>query len=518
MDNRTRAALAAAAADFFIYGTEYEVEDVENVTLGWVSDDDSSDLARVDATVRVARDITTCDEVRRAGALLDDSRNTGNVLYQQAGLNNILNHSFIVSAVATSASKFADAAFGSTTSTIWNPKNGWEVLLGNTSTRTPVVLAPVADACNVSSLHDANQTQLMLAYLNYDNCSHETQVENLRNAGAAGILFIEDPAEDHIVFNQLEIPLPTIMLNKADGDVIWQWVSNGGNVSMRPNPVELRASVGNLRRNILVKGEVQRGCSKNEHAENLDRYKTFCKHLSFKHHECVDMLKALEHMPDYNDCYWWKGYGASMLTSEWNYGSIDEYRTAMANNNPPPTHVGETKVHGVEFRDFGKMTSFQKGWHINYFNAQEVNNEVDRCVFRNNWHDGIVLENAPGASITNTIIHKTLGNGVLRWTNQWGDIITNNLVSDGFDYPASGATVGRQRKSMTTRADRPEWQSGIYLMGDVMALRDNVVAGCQFAGLSFKLQDSQDQPDGHKIAGNEAYASKYGAIVTSMKK
>jgi len=321
-----------------------------------------------------------------------------------------------------------------------------------------------------------------------------------------------------------------MVLSSADGDALDALLNANVEVTLDSKPVELRASVGNLHRGIVVRGNIDDACTAEEHAANLKAYEANCQQRNKPHHVCFEE----GHIP--HDCFYMKGYGVHMITGEVNYGSQDSYEDALAAGEElPPTQFGQINAHGVEFRDFGKLSMKHRGFVINYFSdtapgENNVTNVIDKCVFRHSWQDGIVISRAPAVTLTNNIVHRTLGVGIStgdRFIN-WGEgrraarsmVVSNeipngglhtidgNLVSDSFWYPFEDTD-----SSVKTH----HWHSGMALRHEMASFKDNVVAGAAHAGMTFRIQDAQNLKVGeHTVDNNEAYGARYGAVALNQ--
>ena len=412
---------------------------------------------------------------------------------------------------------------------------GWDYLKG-----LPMEYPP-SSACEQSadavvSWADVLAEERRIAVTRLTNkCTVYDMVYNLKRQGYRGVVVV-DP--DSLYGASAAIPevgtgIPTLVLPEEVSESIMKWMrQKDAVVSLRGNPVELRASVGNMKRSIVVQGALEEACTQEQHAANLESYAGNCKERNLEHHECVGM-GFIPH-----DCYFLKGYGASMLTGEVQYGSNDEYDEAIAAGEAPPQEakIGQIAARGVEFVNFGKLSMKQRGFAINYFSeldAENVTNVLDRCVFRNNWQDGIVVGRAAGVELTDNIVHRTLGVGInvgdrfLNWVEEgtrrdrrsmdvsneipWGHshTVDGNLVSESFRYPFE------ETESIKTH----HWHSGMALRHAMSSFKNNVVSGAYHAGFSFQLQDTPDAPvANHTNSGNEAYGNKYGAVAQNQKR
>jgi len=409
--------------------------------------------------------------------------------------------------------------------------HGWDYLLG-----LPIVQPGSSfNACESPSPEDselfADEPQLVYVAVSTEvGCSITIQVANLEAAGAIGVLVHGDDSQ--LTLNEVGTMVPTMVLSSADGDALNAMLANNVAVTLNAKPVELRASVGNLHRGIVVRGHIDDACTAEEHAANLKAYEANCQQRNKPHHVCFEE----GYIP--HDCFYMKGYGVHMITGEVNYGSQDEYEDALASGQElPPTQLGQINARGVEFRDFGKLSMKHRGFVINYFSdtapaENNVTNVIDRCVFRHSWQDGIVISRAPAVTLTDNIVHKTLGVGIStgdRFIN-WGErqreraarsmVVSNempngglhtidgNLVSDSFWYP-----FAETDSSVKTH----HWHSGMALRHDMASLKDNVVAGAAHAGMSFRMQDAQHLKAGeHVVDNNEAYGATYGAVALNQ--
>eukprot|EP00040_Diaphanoeca_grandis_P038054 m.254594 g.254594 ORF g.254594 m.254594 type:complete len:1056 (-) comp33919_c0_seq1:113-3280(-) len=243
-----------------------------------------------------------------------------------------------------------------------------------------------------------------------------------------------------------------------------------------------------------------------------------------------------------------KGYGAHFITTEWNYGSEDDYISAKENGSPlPRTSVGQIQATGVAFHDFGKLGMEHRSFHINYLHeylVDDVENILESCVFVDSWNDAIVVGQSPAVRFTNNIVHKTLGLGVttgdplllLNWESRapagfdrtarrrrtmsvtvkdFGKVVggadhvvDDNLVTASFHYPAE--SLNEHIKAM--------WHSGMLLRQPMKSMKRNIVSGAAHGGISWVLQGTHDQVANHTALDNEAYASYYGAIVRGNKR
>jgi hypothetical protein len=178
-------------------------------------------------------------------------------------------------------------------------------------------------------------------------------------------------------------------------------------------PTVLRATVGNLERNIVIRADLQEGCTESQHTENLQIYQNRCEESGLTFFECQSQFGNIT---GFNDCYWMKGYGVHMVTGEWNYGSEDSYLEALNNGGAlPRTSIGTIAAVGVAFHDFGKLATEHRAFEINYFNeyaSTDVANVIDQCVFRRSWFDALVIGKSPATTVTNNIVHQTLGIGI----------------------------------------------------------------------------------------------------------
>jgi len=379
-------------------------------------------------------------------------------------------------------------------------------------------------------------------------CSYAALSRVAHLNGAAGLIIRDTASVISLYDNTARIP--TMIIGGSAGQSL---LTNGqANLAMQLHPhgtpVELRATLGNLQRRIVVRGEVQRACTAAEHSAIHAHYVQRCAENQATFFDCMSQ----HGMPA--SCYWLKGYGAHIFTGEWNYGSEDDFRRTGDLNR---TRTGQVFVSGVEFRDLGKLASEHRGFVINYFNDYQntrINNTIDKCVFRHSWLDAIVLGRAPAARITDNIVHRTLGLGITtgdpllnvgysglpvdgsyrgsgrrdrradaassmihsrrrrtmsvslndfaRIPSGGGHTIDRNLVTAAFEYPY--AQVSSFRHYM--------WHAGMLLRQPMDSMKGNIVAGAAHGGMSFMTQSLHDQQGPHRIEDNEAYGCRYGAI------
>ena len=365
------------------------------------------------------------------------------------------------------------------------------------------------------------------------------RADQLWEQGASGLVIVSD--EQHF-----DIPwkLRTITIGSEAGQQIIAALQSGQDITLRANPVELRASVGHLTRSIAVESVLEGACSEKEHSENVMSRDDNCEARDLPHWLC----KEEGFVP--HDCYWMKGYGAHVMTGQLDYGSVDEYQDHIAaGREPPPSLVGQIQVNGVEFVNLGKakMAVEHRGFTINYFgdhSKEEVDNKIERCVFRNSWQDAIVIARSPAVDITDNVIHRTLGVGISTG-DRFLNYIDRSVGSDfGKDSNFGGRDRGRDRRTMgivgrgvvppggghmvernfvsesyeTVSSMTYSWHSGAALRHSMASMKDNVVAGAAHAGYSFVLQDAANtQPGNHTITNNEAYSAKYGMYARNSK-
>ena len=396
--------------------------------------------------------------------------------------------------------------------------HGWNYLLGS-----KIVQGDASNACKPmpGGTYDRNDYVIVVVTVS-KKCSPRKQSTYLDAAGAKGMLLLEDDSirdlnKDGSRVTEKTQKLPTVVLSADGSTTVVNWLQQGYAVALRSNPVVLRASVGNLKRGIVVQGMVDEACTKFEHAANLASYTSNCQERSLPHHLC----EKEGFVP--TKCYYMKGYGAHMLTGEIMYGSKDEYDDAIAAGlSVRSPKVGQIWATGVEFVNFGKLATTHRGFLINYMNDHtNTENVLDKCVFRHNWQDGVVTGRASGVSITRSVFHRTLGIGIStgdEYVNfgyetrarrsmktqgvipRGGDhIIDDNLVSDSFLYPSGAA------ETLSTHM----WQSGLFLRHSMESFKRNVVSGSAWVGISFALQDYAYASE-HMAEDNEAYANKYG--------
>ena len=403
--------------------------------------------------------------------------------------------------------------------------HGWHDLEG-----AQLVDGSSLDACTAlpAGTYGSSTLEIVVAY-ETPQCSPETQAANLLAAGADGLVLVDDTDVDHeLAENKMD--LPTMVLGFGDGERALNWTkaAPAGAVTLRAKPVELKASVGNLNRGVVVRGVVQEACTAAQHSANLKSYTNNCQERNMPHHIC----KENNFVP--HDCYYMKGYGLTITTGELNWGSKDEHEDAQqAGIATRPAKVGQIFAKGVEFVDTGKLSMKHRGFVINYWNEHTkdtADNVIDHCVWRNSWQDGIVTSRADEVTITNNIFHRTLGIGVstgdefINWGAggkrqrkgmtlmgeiPWGSkhTIDGNLVSDSFEYPFAAVET----------AATHHWHSGMKLRQDMASFKDNVVAGSYHGGITLRLQDKAYATQ-HAIDNNEAYANRYGMIVKVHRK
>ena len=388
--------------------------------------------------------------------------------------------------------------------------------------RVALVDATGIDTCNRAALpvgtYSARSLQIVVAYESA-NCNAETQSANLLAAGADGLVLVDDTNVNNLI-SEKGMQLPTMVVGFGDGTRMLEWIKAGppGAVTLRAKPMVLKASVGNLNRGVVVRGIVQEACTAAEHSANLKTYTNNCQERNMPHHVCKDN----GFVP--HDCYYMKGYGLTITTGELNWGSKDAYTDAQTSGVATrPAKVGQIFAKGVEFVNTGKLSMKHHGFVINYWNEygkDQADNVIDHCVWRNSWQDGIVSARANELTVTNNVIHRTLGIGIstgddfVNWGAggkrsrksmqlagevPWGGkhTINGNLVSDSFHYPF-------QRPGY--------WHSGIMLRQSLASFKGNVAAGSHHGGITLQLQDKANEVN-HTIDNNEAYANKYGMIV-----
>lgn len=406
---------------------------------------------------------------------------------------------------------------------------GWESFIGNL---TSFIELDSASACTGNALSSSFNGAIAVIARN-TGCDILTHIRTAQLSGAGAVAIVEG-LNSSVLLRDFDVPIPTLVLGSADGTAIFGALRGGGVVTLSPfgSPVPFRASAGNLRRNVVIRADMERGCTEAEHLENMAHYRQYCSD---------DVFACETEVPYPHDCYFIKGYGVHMLTGEINYGSEDAYAEALAGRRPHMrTAVGQIIASGVEFRDFGKLGSEHRGFVINYFHeytSEEISNELDRCVFVNSWYDALVVGEAPAIRITNNIVHRTLGLPItigdplptVNWNSrkpegfvrrlrnrrtmsdaandfslvvgEAGSIIDDNLVTAAFDYPSS-------------LVDAPKhyvWHSSFLLRRPMLSMRRNIASG-GWSGMTFQLQDAHDFSGIATISDNEAYAGFYGII------
>ena len=410
---------------------------------------------------------------------------------------------------------------------------GWDSMLNGNGTAFAVLSS--ASACTEAAVGSSTAFAGRIALIERNlGCDLPAHVRTAHLSGAIAVAIIEQD-DATVLLRDYEVAAPTIVLNQADGAALLAGLGDNTVVELHPygTPVTLRASAGNLHRGIVIRGEMAEACTEAEHAANLVHYQQHCAENGDTFYECDTDFQYP------NDCYFMKGYGAHFVTGEINYGSEDDYLDALDGRRLHSRTVkGQIIADGVEFRDFGKLSMEHRGFLINYFHeytSAELTNAVDRCVFRNSWYDALVIGEAPKMSITQNIVHRTLGVGInlndglptVNWNSRKpagfvrrlrrsmsetqadtglvvgedGSVVEDNLVTAAFEYP-SGAVDAFSHY---------DWHSGMLLRRPMERMQRNIVSGC-WGGMSFQLQDVHDFAGPHTVVDNEAYANYYGII------
>jgi plastocyanin len=410
---------------------------------------------------------------------------------------------------------------------------GWDAMLNVNGTAFAVLNS--ASACTEVAVGSPTAFAGRIALIERSlGCDLPTHVRTALLSGAIAVAIIEQD-DATVLLRDYEVAAPTIVLNEADGTALLAGLGASAVVELHAygTPVVLRASAGNIRRGIVFRGEMTRGCTEAQHSANLDHYQQHCAENGDTFYECNTDF------PYPHECYFMKGYGAHFFTGEINYGSEDDYLEALAGRRLHSRTVkGQIVADGVEFRDFGKLSMEHRGFLINYFHeytAEELTNAVDRCVFRNSWYDALVIGEAPKMSITQNIVHRTLGLGInlndglptVNWNSrrpqgfvrrlrrsmsqtqsdtaltvgEAGSVVEDNLVTAAFHYPSA----------LVDTFSHYDWHSGMLLRRPMERMQRNIVSGC-WGGMSFQLQDAHDFAGSHTVVDNEAYANYYGII------
>ena len=413
---------------------------------------------------------------------------------------------------------------------------GWDSMLNANGTAFAVLSS--ASACTEAAVGSPTAFEGHIAIIERNNdCDLPAHVRTAYLSGAVAVAVVEQNSAT-VLIRDYDVVAPTIIVNEADGAALIGGLSASVVVELHAygTPVVLQASAGNIRRGIVIRGEVARACTEEQHAANLAHYQQHCADNGDTFHELTECNTDI---PYPHDCDSMKGYGPHIITSEINYGSEDGYLAALRGEQLHTRQVkGNIVADGVEFRGFGKLAMEHRGFLINYFHeytAVELSNAVDRCVFRNSWYDALVVGEAPKMSITNNIVHRTLGVGInlndglmtVDWNRrkppgfvrrlrdsmsqsvgdtgltvgEAGSVVEDNLVTAAFQYPSG----------LVDNFPHVDWHSGMLLRRPMARMQRNIVSGCR-GGLSFQLQDARDFAGDHTVVDNEAYANYYGII------
>ena len=132
------------------------------------------------------------------------------------------------------------------------------------------------DTCSAQALQavgDLNQ-QVALATVQL-GCELQTQLTNLRDTGVlAAVLVLADDMAD-VVLSENSPALPAMTVPSASVRVADAWFEEGLAIIVSSQSVELRASVGNLARNVIIRGAEQRACTEASRATCCASKKTF---------------------------------------------------------------------------------------------------------------------------------------------------------------------------------------------------------------------------------------------------
>jgi hypothetical protein len=250
------------------------------------------------------------------------------------------------------------------------PNVSWAGLLGTSITELSTSLACSSSGWPTATIA-AVTGKIVLVQANAGCVAQQTSAVVLAH-GAVGLLVVDGGSIVRLYDNTCAVP--TMIIDTASGTALTTHLSNGRSVAVHPygTSVDLRASVGNMARKIVVRGHVEAACNLTAHASIFLHYVQHCLANGDSFFECAERHETA------HECHWMKGYGGHILTGEWNYGSADAFRL-NPDSHQNNSRLGQMRVAGVEFRDLGKLATEHRAFVINYWNTyttEDVNNSI----------------------------------------------------------------------------------------------------------------------------------------------
>eukprot|EP00040_Diaphanoeca_grandis_P004673 m.29668 g.29668 ORF g.29668 m.29668 type:complete len:4542 (+) comp16144_c0_seq1:223-13848(+) len=165
----------------------------------------------------------------------------------------------------------------------------------------------------------------------------------------------------------------------------------------RGDGVELRAHVGLLTSNLVIKGD-------------------------------------LTDTPVAGQKNWYSGYGGHIVVGEVNFGSQDQMEKMKEQGEKLDTvrKLGSLYLAGVELRDMGKLASEHPAVLFHYFSDLKTDdyptNKISNCAFSDAWNHAVSTRKSFGVEIEGNVMHKTWKNAVEIDVDSRASSVVGNLV------------------------------------------------------------------------------------------
>eukprot|EP00038_Savillea_parva_P003003 m.119932 g.119932 ORF g.119932 m.119932 type:complete len:4300 (+) comp11038_c0_seq7:960-13859(+) len=247
--------------------------------------------------------------------------------------------------------------------------------------------------------------------------------------------------------------------------------------------VELRAHVGLLTSNVVVRGDITA-------------------------------------TPVEGQANWYSGYGGHIVVGEVNYGSEEEIREARRNGEQLGTvqKLGSLIAESIEFRDMGKLASEHGAINYRYFSdlrqSQYPSNTISKCSFRSTWNHAVVTTKSFGLEVVGNAIQNTFYSGIQIDEDSRATRIDDNLL------------VANQRSpdEYTPRCilDQSCWVHPFAAFRIeskfVASVQGNVAAGAEDTGfMLYPVDDCGTPANLCKIRNNEAYGALVGLFMLDVR-
>eukprot|EP00039_Didymoeca_costata_P018192 m.332487 g.332487 ORF g.332487 m.332487 type:complete len:4620 (+) comp16956_c0_seq1:136-13995(+) len=250
-------------------------------------------------------------------------------------------------------------------------------------------------------------------------------------------------------------------------------------VSLESLGVTLRAHVGVLTRNVVVRGD-------------------------------------LTDAPTNTSFNWYTGYGGHVVVGEVNYGSEEELAALEAAGETLGVTqlLGSLRATNVEFRDMGKLASEHPAIQYRYFSdlapRDYPENKIESCAFNNGWNYVISTDKSFGIEFKSNVVARSYRTAIDIDLASKGTVLEDNLVI--------GVHRSPDLYNFECIRDQSCWNApfAAFLIWnkDFASVKGNIVAGSDDSGFIVYPVDQCESSS--KFSNNEAYGTLVGLFLLDV--